>query len=110
MNLQVCDECPNIKFVNEEHHLEVEVEQGMTDGMETKFVAEGEPHVDGEPGDLILKIQARLWDFDTLEAWLIFVHKFMSVPGLMCLHTGWPLKPCFTILFFHQTIVYVMFA
>ena len=60
MNLQVCDECPNIKFVNEEHHLEVEVEQGMTDGMETKFVAEGEPHVDGEPGDLILRIQARL--------------------------------------------------
>ena len=21
MNLQVCDECPNIKFVNEEHHI-----------------------------------------------------------------------------------------
>ena len=59
-HFQVCDECPNIKFVNEEHHLEVEVEQGMTDGMETKFVAEGEPHVDGEPGDLILRIQARL--------------------------------------------------
>jgi len=59
MQQQVCDECPNIKFVNEEHHLEVEVEQGMTDGMETKFVAEGEPHVDGEPGDLILRIQTR---------------------------------------------------
>merc|ERR1712210_39588 len=27
--------------------------------METKFVAEGEPHVDGEPGDLILRIQTR---------------------------------------------------
>ena len=53
----MCDECPNIKFVNEEHHLEVEVEQGMSDGMETKFVAEGEPHVDGDPGDLILRIQ-----------------------------------------------------
>ena len=60
MDLQVCDECPNVKFANEEHHLEVEVEQGMNDGMETKFVAEGEPHVDGEPGDLILRIQARL--------------------------------------------------
>ena len=29
----------------------------MTDGMETKFVAEGEPHVDGEPGDLVLRIR-----------------------------------------------------
>lgn len=29
----------------------------MTDGMETKFVAEGEPHMDGEPGDLVLRIK-----------------------------------------------------
>merc|ERR1711874_258414 len=54
---QVCDECPNVKFVTEEHLLEVEIENGMTDGMETKFVAEGEPHVDGEPGDLVLRIR-----------------------------------------------------
>ena len=45
------------RFVTEEHLLEVEVENGMVDGMETKFVAEGEPHIDGEPGDLILKIR-----------------------------------------------------
>ena len=44
------------RFVQEEHHLEVEIETGMDDGMESKFVAEGEPHMDGEPGDLILKI------------------------------------------------------
>lgn len=37
--------------------LEVEIEQGMQDGMESKFVAEGEPHIDGEPGDLVLKIR-----------------------------------------------------
>ena len=55
---QVCDECPNVKFVTEEHLLEVEIESGMTDGMETKFVAEGEPHVDGEPGDLVLRIRS----------------------------------------------------
>ncbi len=30
---------------------------GMSDGMETKFVAEGEPHVDGDPGDLILRVR-----------------------------------------------------
>ena len=45
------------RFVTEEHLLEVEIENGMTDGMETKFVAEGEPHVDGEPGDLVLRIR-----------------------------------------------------
>ncbi|XP_040567415.1 dnaJ homolog shv [Lepeophtheirus salmonis] len=54
---QVCDECPNVKFVNEEHLLEVEVEVGMLDGMETRFVAEGEPHLDGEPGDLVIQIK-----------------------------------------------------
>lgn len=56
---QVCDDCPNVKFVNEEHHLEVEVEPGMMDGMEHKFHAEGEPHMDGEPGDLVLQIRTR---------------------------------------------------
>jgi len=52
----VCDECPNVKLVNEERNLEIEVEPGMIDGQETRFVAEGEPHMDGEPGDLIIKI------------------------------------------------------
>lgn len=53
----VCSECPNIKMENEERILEVEVEPGMVDNQEIKFTAEGEPHLDGEPGDLILKIQ-----------------------------------------------------
>ncbi|XP_015600553.1 dnaJ homolog shv [Cephus cinctus] len=53
----VCSECPNVKLVNEERVLEVEVEPGMVDGQETVFTAEGEPHLDGEPGDLILKIR-----------------------------------------------------
>jgi len=56
---QVCDDCPNVKFVSEEHHLEVEVEPGMMDGMEHKFHSEGEPHMDGEPGDLVLQIRTR---------------------------------------------------
>lgn len=59
MQQTVCDECPNVKLVNEERTLEIEIEAGMVDGQETKFVAEGEPHVDGEPGDLILKIKAQ---------------------------------------------------
>lgn len=55
MQQTVCSECPNVIFVNEERVLEVEIEAGMVDGQETKFVAEGEPHLDGEPGDLIIK-------------------------------------------------------
>lgn len=43
-------------MVNEERVLEIEVESGMVDGQEQKFVAEGEPHLDGDPGDLIVKI------------------------------------------------------
>lgn len=35
----------------------MEIEQGMTDGSEQRFTAEGEPHTDGEPGDLRLRIQ-----------------------------------------------------
>ena len=38
---QVCDECPNVKLVNEEKTLEVEIEPGMKDGQEQRFIAEG---------------------------------------------------------------------
>lgn len=53
----VCDECPNVRLVNEERTLEVEIEPGMVDGQEIKFVAEGEPHIDGEPGDLVIRVK-----------------------------------------------------
>ncbi|XP_046386978.1 dnaJ homolog shv [Ischnura elegans] len=58
MQQNVCDECPNVKLVNEERTLEVEVEAGMADGQESRFVAEGEPHIDGDPGDLIIRVKA----------------------------------------------------
>ncbi|ESP01907.1 hypothetical protein LOTGIDRAFT_138864 [Lottia gigantea] len=54
---QVCDECPNVRFVPEERILEIEIEPGMRDGQIYPFVAEGEPHIDGEPGDLKFKIK-----------------------------------------------------
>lgn len=57
MQQEVCDDCPNIKMVAEEKLLEIEIEPGMRDGQEYPFVAEGEPHIDGEPGDLRFKIQ-----------------------------------------------------
>ncbi|XP_023693580.1 dnaJ homolog subfamily B member 11-like [Paramormyrops kingsleyae] len=53
----VCDECPNVKMVNEERTLEVEIEQGVRDDMEYPFIGEGEPHIDGEPGDLRFRIK-----------------------------------------------------
>lgn len=56
---EACDECPNIKYENEETILEVEIEPGMEDGYQYPFVSEGEPHVDGEPGDLILVIRQK---------------------------------------------------
>lgn len=59
MQQTVCDECPNVRLVNEERVLEMEVEPGMVDGQETKFTAEGEPHIDGDPGDLILKVKSQ---------------------------------------------------
>lgn len=41
MQEEVCDDCPQIKFVTEEKLLEVEIEPGMVDGQEYPFHAEG---------------------------------------------------------------------
>ncbi|WKX93610.1 hypothetical protein Q1695_011126 [Nippostrongylus brasiliensis] len=54
--VQVCDECPNVKLVQEERTLEIEVEVGAHDGHEQVFVGEGEPHIEGDPGDLKIRI------------------------------------------------------
>jgi len=57
MQEEVCDECPQVRYESKEQVLEVEVEMGMTDGQEYPFPNEGEPHIDGEPGDLIFTIR-----------------------------------------------------
>lgn len=54
---RVCDECPNVKFVNEEKVLEMEIEVGMEDDTKSPFYGDGEPDIDGEPGDLIFEIK-----------------------------------------------------
>uniref|UniRef100_H2ZCH1 DnaJ homolog subfamily B member 11 n=1 Tax=Ciona savignyi TaxID=51511 RepID=H2ZCH1_CIOSA len=54
---RVCDECPNVKFVNEEKVLEMEVEPGMEEGSQYPFGGEGEPDIDGEPGDINFQIK-----------------------------------------------------
>ncbi|CAK9300723.1 unnamed protein product [Gordionus sp. m RMFG-2023] len=55
--VEICDDCPNVKIVNEEKLLEVEIEKGVADRYEYTFFGEGEPHIEGEPGDLIFKIR-----------------------------------------------------
>ncbi|MGH0143777.1 UNVERIFIED_CONTAM: hypothetical protein FKN15_000933 [Acipenser sinensis] len=67
----VCDECPNVRLVNEERTLEVEIEQGVRDEMEYPFIGEvwgshdsmnvskeGEVHI---LRDKITKPGAKLW-------------------------------------------------
>lgn len=56
MQQTICDECPNVKMVNEEKVLEIEIETGAPDGQTIPVRGEGEPHVDGEPGDLVIKL------------------------------------------------------
>lgn len=57
MQQSVCDECPAMELTTQEKTLEVEVEPGMKEGAEQKFHGEGEPHIDGDPGDLKVRIR-----------------------------------------------------
>lgn len=57
MQQSVCDECPAMELTTQEKILEVEVEPGMKEGAEQKFHGEGEPHIDGDPGDLKVRIR-----------------------------------------------------
>eukprot|EP00898_Chlorokybus_atmophyticus_P001543 jgi/Chlat1/238/Chrsp1S03046 len=56
---QVCQECPNVKYEPEGQSLTVEVDRGMSDGQEVTFFEEGEPMIDGEPGDLRFYIRTK---------------------------------------------------
>jgi DnaJ family protein B protein 11 len=51
-----CDECPAVKLARERQSLTVHVEPGMPDGHEITFFEEGEPVIDGEAGDLKLRL------------------------------------------------------
>lgn len=55
---QVCDKCPNVKLISDDEELEIEIERGMDHGHELEYFGEGEPELDGEPGDL--KVVLRL--------------------------------------------------
>ncbi|CAI5491963.1 unnamed protein product [Closterium sp. Naga37s-1] len=56
---QECQECPNVKYEREGMPIDVDIEKGMKDGQEITFYEEGEPVMDGDPGDLKLMIKTR---------------------------------------------------
>ena len=49
-----CDECPAVAFEPETKELSVTVAPGARPGEEVRFFEEGEPEIDGDPGDLVL--------------------------------------------------------
>lgn len=57
MTEQVCEQCPNVKYEREGNFITVDIEKGMQDGQEVVFYEEGEPIIDGEPGDLKFRIR-----------------------------------------------------
>ncbi|CAF2113604.1 unnamed protein product, partial [Brassica napus] len=57
MTEQVCDKCPNVKFEREGYFVTVDIEKGMKDGEEVSFYEDGEPILDGDPGDLKFRIK-----------------------------------------------------
>ncbi len=61
------------RFVTEEKQLEVEIEPGMRDGYEYPFLSEGEPHIDGDAGDL---------------KFIIRINKYISIYCLLVLALG----------------------
>ncbi|KAL5700944.1 DnaJ protein erdj3b [Ranunculus cassubicifolius] len=57
MTEQVCEQCANVKYVREGYHVTVDIEKGMQDGHDIVFYDDGEPIIDGEPGDLKFRIR-----------------------------------------------------
>jgi len=93
---KVCDECPNVNLFLEERQLEMEVEIGIPNKYdETQFFGEGEPEIDGDPGDLTVvynilphdRFERRGNDLYTNltitlpEAMLGFQHTFKQLDG-----------------------------
>ncbi|XP_007051070.2 PREDICTED: dnaJ protein ERDJ3B [Theobroma cacao] len=56
MTEQVCEQCQNVKYERDGYFVTVDIEKGMQDGQEVVFYEDGEPIIDGEPGDLKFRI------------------------------------------------------
>jgi len=75
---QECEECGNLQYVRQAETLTVSVEPGTPDGHMISFFEEGEPLIDGEPGDLKFVVKTAthskfvrqnndLWYFQTIS-------------------------------------------
>jgi len=58
---QECEQCQNVQLSREVETLSVAVEPGMRDGQEIVFFEQGEPMIDGDPGDLKFIVKTA-WD------------------------------------------------
>ena len=56
---EVCEDCDAVKLVREKTKLAVTLDPGTPPNTEIKFFEEGEPHVDGDPGDLVFVVRPR---------------------------------------------------
>lgn len=54
---RVCDQCANLVLVTVTEELDLEIEPGMLDGMTQRFSGKGEPHMEGDSGDLFFKVK-----------------------------------------------------
>lgn len=50
----MCEKCPEVELHTETKTLHVDIEPGMEHGTIITLAEEGDPHPDGEPGDLLL--------------------------------------------------------
>ena len=64
--------------MSEEKTLEVEIEAGMRDGHSYPFIAEGEPHIDGEPGDLVFTIRQMKYALSAVNLLTLDIFKNVS--------------------------------
>eukprot|EP00873_Tetraselmis_striata_P012603 jgi/Tetstr1/432867/TSEL_022216.t1 len=92
---QVCEDCPNVKYERETEFLRIHVEPGMMHGQQINQFEEGEPLIDGEPGDLIFVLRQLRHPFfrrdgndlhlshtiDLVEALTGFRHEFKHLDG-----------------------------
>lgn len=92
---QVCEDCPNVKYQRETEFLRIHVEPGMVHGQQINQFEEGEPLIDGEPGDLIFVLKQMDHPFfsrsgnnlhmmhtiDLVEALVGFKHEIKHLDG-----------------------------
>lgn len=76
---QVCEECPNVKFERDGMEITVEIEQGMKDGQEIVFYDDGEPIIDGDPGDLKFIVHTEEHDVFTRDGNNLYVTVTISL-------------------------------